>query len=109
MTPNSLEKFDLLSVNQLAANIKLVEVWKSLNQEDYPITLDPYNQLRPNLGLRPQANRIFKDNCKYKKSESSFHIDAARLWNAAPKEITNATSLGTVKSAVLLFCKTLPV
>ena len=38
-----LTKFNLLSVNQLAAQIKLTEVWKSVNIKDYAISLDPYN------------------------------------------------------------------
>ena len=37
-----LDKFQLLSVSQLAAKIKLIEVWKSINKEDYPIRLDAY-------------------------------------------------------------------
>ena len=44
-TQSMLEKFGLLSVNRLAAKIKLVEIWKSLNREDYPICLDPYKPI----------------------------------------------------------------
>ena len=32
-----------MSVNQLATSIKLVEVWKSTNINDYPIKLEPNN------------------------------------------------------------------
>ena len=35
-----LTKFNLLSVNQLAAQIKLTEVWKASNVENYAITLE---------------------------------------------------------------------
>ena len=38
-----LEKFQILSVNQLAAKIKLIETWKSINVEGCPIKLDPYS------------------------------------------------------------------
>ena len=34
-----LKKFNLLSTNQLNANVKLVEIWKALNVEDYPFSL----------------------------------------------------------------------
>ena len=44
-TRSMLEKFDLLSVNQLAAQIKITEVWKSVYVEGYAIELDPYNNL----------------------------------------------------------------
>ena len=32
-----LRKFDLLSVNQTAIQIKLMEAWKSIHIKDYPI------------------------------------------------------------------------
>ena len=94
-----------------AASIKLVEVWKSLNQEGYPITFEPYNQnlLNQSRSLRPQPNRVLKDTCRLKKFESSFSIDSARLWNSAPEEITSATTLNKAKSAVKRFCKNLPL
>ena len=106
-----LDKFGLLFVNQLAASIKLVEVWKSFNQEGYPIKLEPYNHNLQNQthDLRPQPNRVLNDSCRLRKFESSFVIDAARIWNAAPKEITCAPSLNIAKNAVRLFCKSLPV
>ena len=37
-----LIKYGLFSVNQLAAKIKLMEVWKTLNNDGSPIRLDPY-------------------------------------------------------------------
>ena len=41
-----LEKFNLLSVNQMAAKIKLLEVWKMVNTEGSPLQLEPYNTTR---------------------------------------------------------------
>ena len=87
-----LERFGLLSVNQLAAKIKIIEVWKTLNNTGYPLKLDLYNQNTQLRDLRTKHNRVFKDDCKLHKSESSFHVDAARLWNATPDGIRNATS-----------------
>ena len=52
------DKFKILSVNQLAAKIKIIEVWKIINKEGYPLSLDPYNQNLQALELRPQHNRI---------------------------------------------------
>ena len=60
-----LSKFNLLSVNQLAAQIKLTEVWKAKNVEDYALSFDPYK--RPHLvqdvnleiSLRPHTNRVY--------------------------------------------------
>ena len=51
-----LEKFNLPSVNQLAAEIKLIEAWKIMNVPEYPISLDSNNPTR-NTG-----DRIVRDS-----------------------------------------------
>ena len=106
-----LEKYDLLSVNQLAATIKLIEVWKIKNQEHYPLKLDLYklHTNRAHQVLRNKPNRVFNDSCRLKNSESSFHINAAQVWNAAPNSIQNAITLSIAKSKITIFCKALPV
>ena len=106
-----LEKFNLLSVNQLAAQIKLNEVWKSTNLEGYPIQLEPYNAnlAEPGLTLRERSNQVFNDTSRLHMAKSNFYIDAARLWNAAPAEIRSAPSITVAKLLIRAFVKTLPV
>ena len=94
-----LEKFQLLSVNQLAAKIKLTETWKSVNVEGCPIKLDPFN---PNQNesvhkLRPQPTRIFNDTYRLQLAQSSFHVDSARFWNYAPSSVQGAPTLRMAK------------
>ena len=89
-----------------------MEVWKSLNREDYPIIMDPYrSNATPGHqhDTRTQQTRVFNDSCRLHKSESSFHVDAARVWNAAPNEIRNAASQTTAKNAAHKLCKSLPI
>ena len=110
-----LDKFNLLSVNQLSAQIKLTEVWKSENVEGYALSFEPYKRPRPNqdlisdLSLRPRANRIYNDIARLQISKHSFNIDAARLWNLAPREITSANSLSAAKAAILIHVKSFPI
>ena len=106
-----LKKFKLLSVNQLAAQIKLNEVWKSINKDGYPIQLDPYNSHLNQTGpmLRPQPNRVFNDSSRLHLAESSFTIDAARVWNHSPLDVRSATSLDIAKKRIRLFVKSLPI
>ena len=106
-----LNKFNLLSVNQLAANIKLIEVWKSLNVPGYPLVLDPYSQTTssPSLDLRPRPTRIFNSSARLQISKYSFNVDSARLWNLAPPEVTTRVTLSTAKAAILTYVKSLPV
>ena len=104
-TSSLLQKFRLFSVNQLAAKIKLIEGWKILNNEEYPLSLDPYNTKREENShyLRTQPNRLFNDTSKLNKSESSFHLDTARLWNNSPLAVRNAMSLSMAKSAIYIY------
>ena len=71
-TSTMLKKFDLLSVNQLTAQIKLLEVWKATHVKDYPIELEPYNKIRPlnSHNLRTQSDRVFNDSAKLKIAEN---------------------------------------
>ena len=106
-----LDKFNLMSVNQLAAEIKLLEVWKSLNVEGCPLKLEPYNA-KPegnNHVLRSQPNIIFCDTARLQMSNSSLNIDAARLWNVAPTLVRNALTIVEAKRVIKNHCKTLPV
>ena len=106
-----LDKFELLSVNKLAAQIKLTEAWKSVHLEGYAIVLEPYNKDRPlnNHELRIQSNRVFNDSAKSKMASQSFNVDAAKLWNLAPTSVTNATTLIIAKRAINLLVKSFPV
>ena len=106
-----LTKFGLLSVNQLAAQIKLVEVWKSINVPGYPLSLDAYNphQAEPSHDLRARPNRIFTDSPRLQISQHSFSVDAARIWNRAPLEISISKTLASAKKAILKFVMTLPI
>ena len=110
-TKSMLEQFQLLSVNQLAAEIKLIETWKSINIEGCPTELEPYNlnQADNEYRLRPQPNRIFNDTARLQLSLSSFYIDAARLWNNAPATVKSALTLNVAKKAIKEHCKSLPV
>ena len=110
-TESLLSKFKMLSVNQLSAQIKLKEVWKSLNCQNYPIKFEPYNSAlsEGSHALRTKESRVFNDNYRLQKSKSSFYVDAARIWNAAPKTIRNAKTDYEAKGAILNFVKILPL
>ena len=110
-TQSMLSKFNLLSVNQLAAEIKILEVWKSLNVESCPTKLKPYNpQSNENSHqLRPKTDRIFCDTARLQISNSSFNIDAARLWNNVPVNVRTSLTVVEAKRAIKNFCKNLPV
>ena len=109
-TEKLLENTGLLSVNQLAASIKITEVWKSLNVESYPIKLEPnISRITGSERIvRPGTTRQWNQDAKTTAEKESFSRSAAKLWNNLPIEIKNNKSLFTAKKAIKNYCKTLP-
>ena len=105
-TSSLLKKHNLPSVNQLAAEIKLVEAWKIVHMPDYPLQLLPNNPNKVNTqrSIRPTSIKQWKDNANLKCAQESFTIDAGRLWNQAPQNITMADSLQIAKTNIKKWC-----
>ena len=104
-----LKKYNLLSVNQLAAQIKLVEAWKAVNIVNYPIKLENNQLLRNTNGREVRAStvRVWKDDSKCAVAKESFVRDAAKLWNNAPMPIKNEITRYSAKKEILKFCRTI--
>ena len=97
-------------VNQLSAEIKLIEGWKSIHVEGCPIEIEPYKHSNlPDYNLRPKTNRIFRDTARLEISQASFNIDAAKIWNGASTEIYEALTLSGAKKEIKKYCEMLPV
>ena len=110
-TKTLLDTHGFLSVNQLAANIKLTETWKATNDNQYPIQLiqnKKEDQTR-HESLRPSTVRTWKENHKTAINKESFVFDAAKIWNQAPLTIKNCNTLNAAKKAIHTYCKTLPI
>ena len=107
-TETILQENKILSVNQLNAQIKLQEVWKSKNFKNYPTQWETDAKL-----VDPRTRSIQKDSLvvtgKSAKAQSTFYSDAASLWNDAPETIKNAKSLYSVKKEIKKFIVTLPI
>ena len=93
----------MLSVNQTAAQIKLIEMWKCRNKQDYPLHRPKMERSENGTTTRSVTSEKFKIN----NTPKSFIGDATRLWNVAPNDITSAMSLKVAKKCVKNFCKTL--
>ena len=109
-TSKIFNDLNLLSVNQLNAQIKIREVWKSLKNENYPTKWE-YVLPNPNVnsGLRSGDKKILKTSGISRISDSTFVNDAARLWNLTPDYIKNCISIHSVKKEINKFVKTLPL
>ena len=103
-----LKKLNWLSVNQLAAEIRLMEVWKAPNLENYCLS-DLFQEVDNERVTRSSGTRKLKTNFKSNLRESSFHYQSVRLWNSAPLEIIQAETESKAKSEIRKYVLTLPI
>ena len=110
-TKDLILKHDLLSVNQTAIQIKLMEAWKSINLPNYPTQMErnEENLLPTARELRPTSTRIWKEDGKSCAASESFTRNTAKVWNQAPISIKNSATLTIAKKQIKKYCKTMPV
>ena len=104
-----LEKFGISSVNQINAQIKLLEMWKALNVKDYPLLI---KQQEPHAGgVVTRASDLGRpiEIGKSTLTKNTCVSDAVRIWNLAPREVTDSTSLYMAKKAIKIYTRTLPI
>ena len=103
-------KNNLLSVNQLNCQIKLTEVWKSVNNPNYPIQWDVKKILNDDSRVTRSTNNVTIKEIRHSSlSSTTFINDAARLWNLAPHSIRECCSIYAAKKQIKLFASTLPI
>ena len=99
----------LLLVNQINAQIKVLEVWKSKNFQAYPIQWENRSDIIGKSGLKSSNKPDLIIRGKSKTQEQTFYNDAARVCNAAPNNIKDCKTIFTVKKHIKTFVQTLPV
>ena len=97
-----LEKFNMKSVNQLNASVKLLEVWKSLIIKRQETNSDAMST-RADLACRPMEIGFSV------LSQKTCVSDAIHLWNKSPKCVTESNLISKVKKEIKNFVKTLPI
>ena len=94
-----LEKVGWLSINQLACEVRLIEVWKALNKEDYCLK-EIFEKVESRPGLRSSGQIKLKANIRSRLRESSFQYPSVQLWNAAPTEITEVRTESKARAEI---------
>ena len=104
-----LTKFGMLSVNQLNAQVKLVEMWKAINVDDYPLKVE--QQARNEEGVSTRADTTGKpiEIGRSNLSQKTCVSDAIRLWNMAPENVTGSINLAHAKSEIKKYVRLLPI
>ena len=95
-----LEKLGWLSINQLACEVRLIEVWKALNQDDYCLK-DIFERVQTKHISTRSTNQIrLRTNFRSRLGENSFQFPSVKLWNAAPTEVTGASSESKARAEI---------
>ena len=104
-----LQNIKMLSVNQINAQVKLIEMWKAHNVENYPLKIEKklYNL---NLAVTRAASTgaLIVQGFSHISSKT-FKNDAIRVWNKCPLNIKECVSIYTAKKLIKEFVSTLPV
>ena len=104
-----LNNLNLLSVNQMNAQIKLTEGWKISNVENYPTKWALKTTAEDERSTRATSANKIPEVAKSKATQSAYNNDAKKLWNMAPKSIKESTSIHMAKKAIKTFVKSLPI
>ena len=106
---NMLNKVGWLSINQLASEVRLIEVWKSLNQENYCLQ-GLFEKVESNRhNTRASLKIRLKCGLKSRLRDNSFHFPSVKLWNSAPLDVTNAPTESLARSAIRAYVENLPI
>ena len=108
-TKTLLEKVNMLSVNQLNAQIKLTEVWKAKHDSNHPLKIEETVHDVSTCLTRAVANGDLKEFGKSTILQSTFLSDASKAWNNCPKEIKECVTLWQAKKAIKRFVVNLPI
>ena len=100
-----LKKLGWLSINQMAAEVRLIEVWKALNLGTsltgmFEKVVGPTRAASENRVKLPKNSKL---------RESSFLLPACKLWNRSPKSLVEAKSETIARKEIRLFVKSLPL
>jgi hypothetical protein len=104
-----LKSLQLISVNQIAAQIKLTEMWKALNDSQYPLRVKQKSETEDGIGTRSMTSGDLIEFGFSTNSKKSFMGSSIRLWNVAPDKMKKVLSFTSAKKIINTYCKTLPI
>ena len=99
----------ILSVNQLNAQVKLLEVWKALNVQKYPLAIKQQSSTHEGVLTRADNKNRPCEIGMASVTTKTCISDAVRLWNLAPQKIKSCGSPFQAKREIKTFVKSLPV
>ena len=107
---NMLEELGWLSLNQLSAETRLIQAWKTAHIENYCLEDTLTKRKKGAYSTRGSGVDNFEPGTENRiTSSGSFVNQTAKLWNQAPIQIKTSTTLAHAKSLIRSYVKTLPI
>ena len=100
-----LQNLNWLSLNQLSAQTRLVEAWKTANLEDYCLQNTLHKAKKGHYATRRNENVLFDQGIDDLYGSASFVNQTAKLWNMAPDNIKKAKNIDQAKREIRNFVK----
>ena len=97
------------SGNQINAEIKLNEMWKSTHVINYPIKIKVVTRPAEVAHTRAVSRGHLKEELHSNLSQKTFLNDAIHIWNRTPINIRQCETLLVAKKATRSFVVTLPI
>ena len=104
-----LTSMNMISVNQINAQIKICEMWKSSHIPNYPIKTEPLQRSVEVANTRVVSLGHLKEGKLTNASQNFFLNDAMHIWNKTPISIKQCVSLYGAKKAIKAFVSALPI
>ena len=108
-TKKLLANVNMLSVNQLNAQIKLTEVWKAMQDQHHPMKIEKVIHGDSACLTRSVMKGDLKEFGKTEMVQSTYLSDASKVWNKCPININESLTLGVAKKTIKAFVSTLPI
>ena len=99
----------MLSVNQMNAQIKMTEMWKSNNVPNYPLNIVRKTQEKEIRTTRAETSDQLIEPGKTCILQNTSLSDASRAWNKVPNCIRQCETIWSAKKEIKKFVKQLPI
>ena len=99
----------MLSANQINAQIKIQEIWKSLNINNHPLKVDRQTINQQGTTARAGTSERLIESGKSGLSQKTCINDAIKIWNQLPSDVTDCKTLSQLKNVTKTYVKTLPI
>ena len=108
-TKSILTKHNISSVNQLNAEIKLLDIWKAMHIENHPTKIEKMMASDRMVATRATSNGNLVEKGVTTLAKNTFLNDAIKIWNKAPECIKSCKTIWSAKKEIKQYARTLPV